>query len=455
MLAEAERKGVYRSLVEARLGERLPYEDATYDAVVSSGVLTTGHAPASSLDELVRVTRPGGHVVFTLRSDRTPPGYDAKLAGLVGGGPLGARRARRRVPGDADERAGRPRPRLGVPRQLATRSSQRSKSARPAARISSALSSMAPRNAGRAFGAERPLERRHVLRNPGPLACHLGRHLEVELHAVRALEAERLVRVGGRSSASRTAPSGRSNVSPCHCSVSELVRRIPRTPDPPEPRPVMLTGRSPTSGSGPGIDPRSERGRQQLHAETDAPVRRPRAHGVADRTLLLRQPGEGRVVVDGHRTAHRHDRVEPAPVGERITLVELDSVQLDATLVQHVLEDARRLARDVLEDERTHALVPGRLLPALEDGRCVVRADRLRALDPRAELGLRELRVALLELDPVRVARLSGASRAPCARSRPPGPPGWGSRSSGRRSSSGRTPPACRPPRGARCPRAS
>ncbi len=82
MLAEAERKGVYRSLVEARLGARLPYEDAAYDAVVSSGVLTTGHAPASSLDELVRVTRPGGHVVFTLRSDRTPPGYDEKLAGL-------------------------------------------------------------------------------------------------------------------------------------------------------------------------------------------------------------------------------------------------------------------------------------------------------------------------------------------------------------------------------------
>ena len=29
-------------------------------------------------------------------------------------------------------------------------------------------------------------------------------------------------------------------------------------------------------------------------------------------------------------------------------------MQLDAALVQHVLEDAGRLARDVLEDERTH-----------------------------------------------------------------------------------------------------
>jgi hypothetical protein len=31
--------------------------------------LTEGHAPAASLDELVRVTRPGGHIVFSLRPD--------------------------------------------------------------------------------------------------------------------------------------------------------------------------------------------------------------------------------------------------------------------------------------------------------------------------------------------------------------------------------------------------
>ncbi len=86
MLAEAERKGIYAALTEARLGERLPYETAAYDAVVSAGVLTTGHAPASCLDELVRITCPGGYVVFTLRSDRTPPGYDLEIAELVDAG---------------------------------------------------------------------------------------------------------------------------------------------------------------------------------------------------------------------------------------------------------------------------------------------------------------------------------------------------------------------------------
>jgi predicted TPR repeat methyltransferase len=83
MLAEAESKGIYGSLVEGRLGDDLPYATAAYDAVVAAGVLTTGHAPASCLHELVRLARSDGHVVFTLRSDRPPPGFDDEIAALV------------------------------------------------------------------------------------------------------------------------------------------------------------------------------------------------------------------------------------------------------------------------------------------------------------------------------------------------------------------------------------
>lgn len=83
MLAEGERKGIYGTLTEARLGDPLPFETGAYDAVVACGVLTTGHAPASCLEELVRVTRRGGHVIFTLRSDTTPPGYDHAISALV------------------------------------------------------------------------------------------------------------------------------------------------------------------------------------------------------------------------------------------------------------------------------------------------------------------------------------------------------------------------------------
>jgi SAM-dependent methyltransferase len=82
MLGQAERKGVYRDLRLGTLGDRLDYETASYDGVVCAGVLTTGHAPSRSLDELVRVTRPGGHVIFTLRSDTALPGFDDKMVEL-------------------------------------------------------------------------------------------------------------------------------------------------------------------------------------------------------------------------------------------------------------------------------------------------------------------------------------------------------------------------------------
>jgi MFS family permease len=83
MLAEAARKRVYDELREGRLGDELAYETGAYDGVVSAGVLTIGHAPAECLDELVRITRRGGHVIFTLRSDQTPDGFEDKIAELL------------------------------------------------------------------------------------------------------------------------------------------------------------------------------------------------------------------------------------------------------------------------------------------------------------------------------------------------------------------------------------
>jgi SAM-dependent methyltransferase len=69
MLEEARKKNAYLNFHQMVMGERLDYEDGCFDAVISVGVMTVGHAPASSLDELVRTTKPGGHIVFTLRPD--------------------------------------------------------------------------------------------------------------------------------------------------------------------------------------------------------------------------------------------------------------------------------------------------------------------------------------------------------------------------------------------------
>lgn len=67
MLAIAQGRGAYSRLTQAALGRPLPWADGYFAAVFSAGVFTQGHAPASSLDEIVRVTQPGGHVIFTIR----------------------------------------------------------------------------------------------------------------------------------------------------------------------------------------------------------------------------------------------------------------------------------------------------------------------------------------------------------------------------------------------------
>jgi ubiquinone/menaquinone biosynthesis C-methylase UbiE len=69
MLNEARKKGVYRSFHRVVMGEPIDFRSNSFDAVISIGVLTEGHAPPGALDELVRITKPGGHVVFSLRTD--------------------------------------------------------------------------------------------------------------------------------------------------------------------------------------------------------------------------------------------------------------------------------------------------------------------------------------------------------------------------------------------------
>ena len=69
MLEEAAKKNVYKEFHRMVMGEPLDFPSDSFDAVISVGVMTLGHAPASSLDELVRITRPGGHIIFTLRPD--------------------------------------------------------------------------------------------------------------------------------------------------------------------------------------------------------------------------------------------------------------------------------------------------------------------------------------------------------------------------------------------------
>lgn len=83
MLAVAAGRGAYGKLTEAELGKALPWPDDHFAAFFSTGVFTEGHAPASALDELVRITRTGGHAVLTVRDTvLEAQGFRVKFAEL-------------------------------------------------------------------------------------------------------------------------------------------------------------------------------------------------------------------------------------------------------------------------------------------------------------------------------------------------------------------------------------
>ncbi len=87
MLEVARRKNIYVGLDQMTMGETLGYETDQFDASVIVGVFTQGHAPASSLDELVRVVKPGGHIGFSLRTDTyLENGFKDKMDALEAGG---------------------------------------------------------------------------------------------------------------------------------------------------------------------------------------------------------------------------------------------------------------------------------------------------------------------------------------------------------------------------------
>lgn len=67
MLQVAAGRQTYGDLKKAMLGGPLPWPDRHFRAFFSTGVFTIGHAPASALRELVRITKSGGHAIFTVR----------------------------------------------------------------------------------------------------------------------------------------------------------------------------------------------------------------------------------------------------------------------------------------------------------------------------------------------------------------------------------------------------
>ena len=80
MLAKAARKGVYSALHCLALGGPLPFADDAYAGIISAGVFTSGHVGVEGLDELVRICRPGGVIVLTVKNTLWDAAWRRKLS---------------------------------------------------------------------------------------------------------------------------------------------------------------------------------------------------------------------------------------------------------------------------------------------------------------------------------------------------------------------------------------
>ncbi|NEO80183.1 class I SAM-dependent methyltransferase [Moorena sp. SIO4G3] len=69
MLERAGKKQVYQDLRQMVLGEPLAFTDNEFDAVVSAGTFSANHAPPESFDEFVRIVKPQGFIIVTIRVD--------------------------------------------------------------------------------------------------------------------------------------------------------------------------------------------------------------------------------------------------------------------------------------------------------------------------------------------------------------------------------------------------
>ncbi|MEQ8396028.1 class I SAM-dependent methyltransferase [Thalassobaculum sp.] len=81
MLAVARARGSYTDLHRLALGSPLPFADGEFASVIAIGVFTTGHVGAEGLPELVRITRPGGVIVMTVKTTLWGQGVGAALSG--------------------------------------------------------------------------------------------------------------------------------------------------------------------------------------------------------------------------------------------------------------------------------------------------------------------------------------------------------------------------------------
>src|SRR5690606_18906608 len=78
-------KGAYAALHRLALGGELPFSDGQFAGIVSAGVFTSGHVGVEGLDELIRICRPGGVIVLTVKNTLWDDGFATRILELEAG----------------------------------------------------------------------------------------------------------------------------------------------------------------------------------------------------------------------------------------------------------------------------------------------------------------------------------------------------------------------------------
>ncbi|MGB3147209.1 MAG: methyltransferase domain-containing protein [Paracoccaceae bacterium] len=83
MLKIARAKGVYSAFHCLALGGTLPFASGAYQGIISTGVFTTGHVGPEAIDELIRICRPGGVIVLTVKDMVWQAGFASRIGALI------------------------------------------------------------------------------------------------------------------------------------------------------------------------------------------------------------------------------------------------------------------------------------------------------------------------------------------------------------------------------------
>lgn len=89
MLDVAAKSGLYKAVQRDVLGEPLSHGDKAFDAAISTGTFTAMHAPDDCFEEILRIIKPGGLLLVSLRVDgNVSAGYQAALQALCDKGAI-------------------------------------------------------------------------------------------------------------------------------------------------------------------------------------------------------------------------------------------------------------------------------------------------------------------------------------------------------------------------------